>query len=153
MERVDKILGALTGNGMFTPKGEAAQSETAKPTPLAAATEKPASARQPFKRKPIYRASSKPTAVEGILSKVLARHGLDVDIARYSFVKHWKEIAGERFASVTKPEGMHGKVLIVRVPNSVWAQEITFAKQDILARLAPFLVDGEEIEDLILRVR
>ena len=85
---------------------------------------------------------SSPTAVETILSNALKQAGLDERIARYDFVLHWPQIVGEEIAKRTRPECIRGRCLVVRVIDSVWAQELSFQKQVILKRLQRF-VDAE----------
>ena len=39
-----------------------------------------------------------PEGIKGVLGNALRRFGLDQEIARYSFVNHWREIVGEEIA-------------------------------------------------------
>ena len=48
---------------------------------------------------------------------------------------HWAEIVGPQVAGVTQIEAVRGGVLFVRVKNSVWANELTLLKEDMLRRL------------------
>ena len=91
---------------------------------------------------------SSPTAVETILSNALKQAGLDERIARYDFVLHWPQIVGEEIAKRTRPECIRGRCLVVRVIDSVWAQELSFHKQAILVRLKRHLKRGEMLEDV-----
>lgn len=48
---------------------------------------------------------------------------------------HWTGIVGPQVAGVTQVEAVRGGVLYVRVKNSVWANELTLLKEDMLRRL------------------
>jgi len=47
----------------------------------------------------------------------------------------WAEIVGPQVAGVTQVSAVRDGVLIVRVKNSVWANELTLLKDDMLRRL------------------
>ena len=48
---------------------------------------------------------------------------------------HWAGVVGPQVAGVTQVEAVKGGVLYVRVKNSVWANELTLLKDDMLRRL------------------
>lgn len=48
---------------------------------------------------------------------------------------HWAGVVGPQVAGVTQVEAVRGGVLFVRVKNSVWANELTLLKEDMLRRL------------------
>lgn len=99
-----------------------------------------------------YRPKSTPTAIESVLKNVLKSKGLDTEVERYRFILHWKEIVGEDLEKCTKPECLRRDVLVVRVASSVWAQELSFRKFEILDRLQPFLAPGQSVTDLAFYV-
>lgn len=92
------------------------------------------------------------TLIKGILAKALAGKGIDKKIERYEFVLHWEKIVGERLAEVSKPDYISRRTLIVRVLHPVWAQEFAFMKMNLLRQLAPYLVRGDVVDDMIFRV-
>lgn len=94
----------------------------------------------------------RPVAVSQVLGPLLKRHGLDKKIARYEFVRRWPEIVGEEISKRTRPECFRGNTLVVRVCNSVWAQELSFYKQVILKRLRRHLTQGQVVDDLLFQV-
>ncbi len=47
----------------------------------------------------------------------------------------WAEVVGPQVAAVTQVEKVQGTELVVRVKNSVWANELTLLKGDMLRRL------------------
>jgi predicted nucleic acid-binding Zn ribbon protein len=87
-------------------------------------------------------------AAENVLALALKKYGIDKDIARYKFVLHWKEIVGEEIANRTRPECIRKDALIVRVTNSSWAQELSFQKDVIVARLKKFLSGDATVNDV-----
>ena len=97
-------------------------------------------------------AAKRPVAAASVLNTVLQRYGLDREIARYQFVLKWEEIVGKEIARRTRPECLRGDSLVVRVSNSVWAQELSFYKPVILNRLKKHLPDGEMVKDLTFYV-
>ncbi len=48
---------------------------------------------------------------------------------------HWVKVVGPQVASVTQVESVRDGVLFVRVKNSVWANELTLLKEDMMRRL------------------
>ena len=47
----------------------------------------------------------------------------------------WEEVVGPQVAGVTQVESVRDGILFVRVKNSVWANELTLLKDDMLRRL------------------
>jgi len=47
----------------------------------------------------------------------------------------WEAVVGPHIAKKASPEGVKNGILFVSVENSVWMQELTFMKQQILERL------------------
>ncbi len=48
---------------------------------------------------------------------------------------HWEGVVGPQVAGVTQVEAVRSGVLYVRVKNSVWANELTLLKDDMVRRL------------------
>jgi Dna[CI] antecedent, DciA len=49
--------------------------------------------------------------------------------------KLWREIVGARIAERAAPLSIYGEVLLLRVPSSVWAHELSLLTEDVCARL------------------
>ena len=60
---------------------------------------------------------------------------------------HWEGVVGPQVAGVTQVEAVRDGVLFVRVRNSVWANELTLLKEDMLRRLNSKL-GGKIISDI-----
>lgn len=95
-----------------------------------------------------YKASDRTSSVGQILSRVLRRSGLDQKLAKYQFIEFWPQIVGKVISERAKPEAIRNKVLIVRVENSNWAQELSFQKEVIKNRLNNFLGVEQSITDI-----
>jgi predicted nucleic acid-binding Zn ribbon protein len=89
-----------------------------------------------------------PQPILDVLNAALARSGLARQLARYRFVTHWPQIVGEEVARRTRPEALHNGSLVIRVSSSVWAQELGFQKELVLARLQQFLDSKEVVNDV-----
>jgi predicted nucleic acid-binding Zn ribbon protein len=76
-----------------------------------------------------------PSTASDILTRVLSRYGLDEKLKRYQTLSLWSSIVGDEIAKRSKPLAIERGVLSVQVVSSAWAQELSFQKQLILARL------------------
>jgi predicted nucleic acid-binding Zn ribbon protein len=70
-----------------------------------------------------------------VLGSVIKRHGLEKKFAEYEFITRWREVVGDEISQVAKPEVIRNGVLFVKVPNSAWAQELSFRQSLIIKRL------------------
>ncbi len=69
-------------------------------------------------------------------------------LQQYSAFPRWEEIVGPELAEVTIPEKIvRGKVLYLRVIDSVWAQEIALMKPQLLEQIRR-CGTGAVIEDI-----
>ena len=90
----------------------------------------------------------KPQNAGDILGAIFREKRITTKVKDYSVFPMWGEVVGEAIAKVTKPEKIiKGNVLLVRVLDSVWSQELSLQKEDILEKL--FEVDtGAHIQDI-----
>ena len=95
-----------------------------------------------------YKSKYTLSPVAQVLSRVLRRSGLDQKLAKYQFIEFWPQIVGKMIAERAKPEAIRNRVLIVRVENSAWAQELAFQKQVIKSRLNNFLGAEQAVDDI-----
>ena len=56
-------------------------------------------------------------------------------IREYNAVTHWAEIVGEQIARVSEAVRVDRGVLVVRVTNGPWRNELNLMKADILAKV------------------
>ena len=74
-----------------------------------------------------------PEKIKGILSHTLGSYVLREKAKEYSAFPFWEEIVGKDIAAVAIPEKINrGKVLVIRVLDAVWAQELSLRKTEIL---------------------
>jgi hypothetical protein len=75
------------------------------------------------------------TAVSSVVGSYLRRIRADEEVRRYRGFPLWEEALGEHLAAVTIPEKILRNVLYVKVLDSVWVQELSLKKGEILKRL------------------
>ena len=100
-----------------------------------------------------YRFASRPQKASDLLKGLLKQYGLAEKISKYNFVLHWEEIVGADLAKVCKPYSLENKILTIAVPNSIWAQELSFQKTVIRNRLNYFFKEQNENIDLVKDVK
>lgn len=93
-----------------------------------------------------------PENIREVLSRAIGRSKLRAELKKFEFKNHWKTIVGDKVASHSKPAGFRGNTLIVQVDSSAWAQELSFQKGTILARIKRFVPENRMVEDIIFSV-
>jgi len=91
---------------------------------------------------------SSPEKVGSVLNSVLSDRGYLSRVREYGVFPHWKEIVGERIAAVSSCKEVENGILYVTVASSVWRQEMTFLKIDILKKIRE-TSDCSTIKDII----
>lgn len=85
-----------------------------------------------------------------LLSESLRALGLTKRIKEYECVAVWDEVVGEQVAGAAQPEGIRDGRMFVAVKSSVWANELTLLKPDIISRLNR-RVGGNALKDIIFK--
>lgn len=68
--------------------------------------------------------------------RALTHGNLARKIEACSALPYWEDIVGEQLAEISTPERIiSGRILVVRVADATWAQELAMQKEDILERL------------------
>jgi predicted nucleic acid-binding Zn ribbon protein len=93
---------------------------------------------------------AKPVRVGDALNKMLKSLGLDKYAKQAEAAQVWPEVVGERIAEVTQVVTVENGVMRVSVRDSLWIQELSFLKNEIISRLNERLGD-EIIKDIRLR--
>lgn len=83
-----------------------------------------------------------------VLSKFFKESGMDSALDRYSILRDWQEIVGERVANVTTPDRVTHGVLFVRVQSDAWRHELIFYKPEILRTIRQRLGEAA-IKDIV----
>ena len=71
------------------------------------------------------------TAIRDLLENL----GISRKIREYDAVLRWNEVVGERIAHVTEAVKIEKGVLIVRVQNGPWRNELNLLKNDVIEKL------------------
>ena len=89
-----------------------------------------------------------PKAAADILGAVFREKRISTKVKKYNAFPMWPEIVGEQLAKVTVPEKIiRGNVLVVKGLDSVWSQELSLQKEQILEKL--FSIEtGAHIQDI-----
>ena len=89
-----------------------------------------------------------PKAIGDILAAAVKRPDLKAQFDRYAAFPHWLEIVGPDIAKVAIPEKIIRKrVLVIRVLDSAWAQELSLQKQSLIDKISSFDL-GAQIEEI-----
>ncbi|WP_455379039.1 DUF721 domain-containing protein [Petrachloros mirabilis] len=86
-----------------------------------------------------------------ILSGLAKRLGLESQLLERRLQHEWKDIVGDTIAANTWPDQIRFKKLYVTVRNSVWMQQLTFLKPELLTKLND-RAGGPLLTDITLRV-
>lgn len=98
--------------------------------------------------KPRHLRKRRATSAADILDSTFRYLHLDKAAERYKGFQYWPQIVGDKIATVSKPEKIiRGNVLVVRVQDAVWSQELELKKVEILAKMQHYDM-GSIIEDI-----
>ena len=74
-------------------------------------------------------------ALAGVLTRLMARLGLDAELQGWRAVEEWPRIVGPRIARRTQAVAFHDGVLRVEVEGSAWMHELSFLKHDLVRKI------------------
>ncbi len=77
----------------------------------------------------------KPTRVSAVAASAFKAIHAENELSKYAGLPRWKDVIGPDLSLVTHPEKIVRNILYVKVPDTVWAQELTMRKGEILRRL------------------
>lgn len=89
----------------------------------------------------------------GIVNVSLENLGLRHKILEIQAMSKWKEVVGKQIADVTLPERVRDGVLFVCCKSSIWSNELTFHKLDIVKRLNIAVGKKDTITDIRFSAR
>jgi hypothetical protein len=81
------------------------------------------------------RESHGPRPGGSLVDAVFARTGLLGEARDWRVLHAWHRMAGPRLTRHTRAERVRGTTLLVRVASASWANELTYLRADLLARL------------------
>ncbi|MEX0939168.1 MAG: DUF721 domain-containing protein [Pirellulales bacterium] len=103
------------------------------------------------RREHARRAARSPKGIAGVMAEVLQQRGYARLLGQRDLDDAWRQAAGDAAARESAPGKVRRGVLEVVVAHSTLIQELTFAKGEIVRRLAE-LVPHERIRDVRFRV-
>lgn len=79
---------------------------------------------------------NKDNSVGNILKRTLSSYRIDKKIEQYSAFPEWKEIVGSETSQVAVAEKIiRGKILVVKVLDAAWAQELSMQKHELIEKI------------------
>ncbi len=92
--------------------------------------------------------SRQPRAIADVLQSVAAYHRFESKLKSHALFSSWEEIVGPEIAKAAIPEKITRRsILVLRVIDPVWAQELALQKEAILNKIAERGI-GAPINDL-----
>jgi hypothetical protein len=90
-------------------------------------------------------------SIASVLTGLAHRLGLESKLLETRLRRQWSEVVGQHIAAHTSPDQIRFKKLYVYVRHSVWLQQLTYLKPDLLKKINA--AAGEMlVSDLILRI-
>jgi len=99
----------------------------------------------------VNRGRREPRPHGALVGAVLDDLGLDRAAAVLRIAERWEQVVGSEVARHCQPTALRGRVLEVTVDTSVWCQQLTLRRREILAGLESALGESAPA-DLWLRV-
>jgi len=93
----------------------------------------------------------KPERIDSIVKSIIEKLDKKSNPSSTDIERVWKEVAGEKISSHTKPASLRKKKLIINVDSSSWLYELTLKKNEFLANLKRGLGE-DKIEQLQFRI-
>jgi predicted nucleic acid-binding Zn ribbon protein len=91
-----------------------------------------------------------PKTLADALSRTMKDLGITAKMREYDVVNLWPSIVGEQIARVATAESIANGKLLVRVTRSTWRNELTFLKQELIARINEAMKQ-DIVKDIIFR--
>jgi hypothetical protein len=76
----------------------------------------------------------KPVSIGDVLLESLKRHGFDGRIREHTIWDAWGEIVGNTIAQYSQPENIKNGLLVVKVSDPIWMQQLQFMKEIIIEK-------------------
>ncbi len=78
--------------------------------------------------------------IGGTLKKLIKKEGLENEINQQKAIDLWGDVVGQKIRENTEPVEVQFGVMIIKVKNSVWKQELQFQKEDMIKSLNKKLI-------------
>lgn len=87
-----------------------------------------------------------------LVRALLDRHGIARELREHRILARWRELVGPTLSDRTWPDGLERGLLWVRVKNSSWLHQLSFLREDLIARLQRELGDPPIVTDIRFHV-
>jgi predicted nucleic acid-binding Zn ribbon protein len=84
-----------------------------------------------MRRKPL----PKLQRIDEILARALRKRHVPFRLEDRQLREVWGKAVGPQIASQSRPEHLRGEILLVKVANSVWMQQLYFLKEEIIGKV------------------
>lgn len=95
--------------------------------------------------------SKKIERISSALLEVLRRRGLSSRLMEYRLFGRWEKIVGREIAFHAMPQSVHGKRLTVIVDSSVWSNELSLRRPEIIEKINRSLGRGA-VEQIVFKI-
>ncbi len=85
--------------------------------------------------------------MEAVMARTFAANNMGGFIRQWRLLKIWKEVVGDKLFQKTEPAYVKDDVLFVKVADPSWTHELSFLKDEVLAKLKRGL-KGRAIKDI-----
>lgn len=93
---------------------------------------------------------AKPQSIGAVIETLIKDFGIEKKIKGHQAVALWGEIVGEKIARVTEARKVEDGVLFVRVHNSVWRNELTMRKLELI-KMINDRMKRNTVSDIVFR--
>jgi len=83
-----------------------------------------------------------------LIGNLLSGHGVERELREHRLLTHWARVVGDRVAARSTPDGLSKGVLWVRVANSAWLHELSFLRDEVIARANGLCGDPPLVTDV-----
>jgi len=73
--------------------------------------------------------------LEQEINKLIKELGIENKVLENQVINVWSNIVGKRISEISKAEKIENKILIVKVLNSAWRNELLYHKRNIIDKL------------------
>jgi predicted nucleic acid-binding Zn ribbon protein len=70
------------------------------------------------------------------LAELLSGLGIESNVKRHEVIALWPDIAGDRIAAISTAIRVEGQILVVKVDNCTWRNELLYVKQSLLEKIS-----------------
>ena len=94
------------------------------------------------KSKFYWKTNKKAEKIGLLLEEYMNVNGFSKTVKEIEIVRNWPEIVGEKVAAFTECREIENGVLKVKVESSVWRQELSYNKRELIIKISDFCGTG-----------